>query len=278
MSCGAKLFVVLIVLFISFGRFHISVAEEKTIFDHYLLIRSIDYLGAEFHEGKLEGEGAVAIIPQENDQDSVKLGDEIFIITASSGIVKGTVTQILEACGYANEVSCALLRLNKKIGFDGASDSLLGVRAKYPSADSVGSIKKLPKDYANKYSESIRKHLSSGETFYIDEAINISLPNSKTKYDFLSVVHHNIERFKTEGDKDDEWTSFLFITDEKKSKLLTKTKKISSIIGIVDLDQNGVYEVLVTYNNSAYEVSYEMRLFDGKKLSETKKVLYYWMD
>lgn len=268
----------LIVVFIIFCGVHISIAEDKTIFDHYFLIRSLDFLGTKFRESKLKGDHALAIIPPETDQRSINLGDEFFVITTNSVVVRGTVKKILETCGYDGDISCALLHLNKKVKFSNASDSLLGVRGKYPSADMLGTLKKISKDYANRYSESIKKHLSSNETFYIDEAINISLPNSKIKYDFLSIVHHNQERFKTEGDKADEWTSFLFITGGKKPNLLIKNKKISSIIGIADLDKNGIYEVLLTYNNTPYEVSYEIRLFDGKKFSETKKVLYYWMD
>ena len=168
--------------------------------------------------------------------------------------------------------------MDRKIEFSDASESLLGVRGKYLSANAVGYLKKLPKNYAKKYLESIRKHLPANEEFYADEVISISLPNPKRTYDFISVIHHNIEEFKTAGDKADRWTSFLFIGSNKESKLLTKIEKLSSIIGITDLNGDGIYEVLITYNDSAYEVSYEIRLFDGKRISGTKRVLYYWMD
>jgi hypothetical protein len=269
-----------ILLLFSSETFALS-SKSKESFDSFFLAHPAEWYGE--CKGKLEGQ-AVVIIRPDTDTKSLKKGDPFYIVTHSSGTVRGILTRLLPPCKPSlsiDRVSYGLLRMEGKVDWDSSYDSLLAVKAKRVLSDQVGSVKTLKEDDPEKeaYLNWIRPNIPENRDFEIDKVIRIITPGFKScpkTYYFILIYH-----FIVKGERiirEPENRSFLFLKGRETPLLLRQDEFLSRILGITDLDKDGVYEVLVHHTVSENEGAYEMRLFDGKTFSEPQKILYQWMD
>lgn len=263
-----------------------QIKAEDNILDNFFLIRSPDFLNQsdsldpckEIQSGNV----AILIIRPDVDSNKIKHGEEFYIIKDSSNVIKGIFKKIITNCNNLfnrDGISFGLLQLEKKIEWSSDLEALISIRGVKPYRDIIGTIKLLSENHGDEYLKIIKKHIPADEdTIIIEESVRLTMPGLSYKYDFMTVTHGKSGAYKEVGDNALITTGFLFIKEGKFPRLLRKKDfDVASFISITDLDKNGIFEVTV-HSGTSYEGSYEVRFFDGENISDTKKVLYRWMD
>lgn len=259
-------------------QFNTNDKINENALDSFFLLRFpkfLDTCGIELADRQ-----AVLVISQGTPDGAIKVADVFSIIAENSDIVHGTIERVITTCEEAgmgiDKLSYGMLSLDKILTWPHAYTAYLAVKGASLRPGMVGSVKNLPRDLAEIYRDKIDEVLPDDEEFFVDEVNRLSLPGIGQEFDFISGSHHNNEEFKKSMDRADKSASFLFI---KNGELLLRDDGIEGIIAITALNTKGIYAVLVRGGGrQAYEGTYEIRLFDGKKFSESKKVLYRWMD
>ena len=227
-----------------------------------------------------------AIIFSVENAGNIKTGDNFIVITKSSEIVKGTLNKIINPCPSpmnTDDAVCGELLLGKEIDWsknsydDASTASLLAIKGKTLSQDVVGSIKPLSTDAIKTYGPILNKYTKDYNYSYT-EAVRILPPHSNVEYDFISLSYFNTIEYKTAGDKAIKYTSFLFRKDINKNILLLHDNKLQMILAVTDVNNDGIYEVLVYTSPDIYEGTYEVRLFNGTKFVGNSRELYSWID
>lgn len=106
--------------------------------------------------------------------------------------------------------------------------------------------------------------------------MKIALPRSGQEYVFSSVDHANLEEYIKLGEKALNSTGFLFLRKSPTPALLVEQSRLTGLISVTDLDDDGIYEMLIQSSSYAV-VTYAIWLFDGKKFTGTKRTIYEWM-
>ena len=253
-----------------------GIIESENYLDHIFLVRPPGYIAV--CNEKIFDIAAVAIIDSRL-VPNIKIGEDFFVITESAAVIKGALKKLI-SCEHDFNVDNAafgLLKFTKKIDWH-RGDAYIAIKGINPSSDILGSIRPLTKDTERICLNMIRKHIPQNEDISIEFAARIALPASSKEYDFISVDHFDPDSYKQAGDKALNTTGFLFVKANNKRPILLQKNNITKVIGLTDLNKDGIFEVIVHASDGAYEGSYEVRFLDSKGFSETKKVLYHWMD
>ena len=205
--------------------------------------------------------------------DTIRVGDPFFIVNDGSKIVEGRLIKFLSSYEFGR---VGLLQLKEKIVDD---FSLLAFAQKKPSPDILGSVTYLDEQSERQYLSLIEPHMPKyyGDLLSIN-AVRFVPPKSPEEYLLVSVQFFETEEdFKNDEIKSSNTSGFLFRRGDKGMVLLEQVSGLEGISNITDLDRDGIYEVLVTIG-FGLSATLEMRLFDGKFLSESKRVMAEWGD
>jgi len=216
---------------------------------------------------------AMVIIDSETGLNTLRIGDPFFIVKNESKIAEATLIKFFSSYRYG---PVGLLRLKEKIDWamPGNGDALAFAKKK-PAPDTIGSVTYLDE-------KSQKKHLSWIEPYIPKHYGNIRIvnvarvipPRSPEEYILINAEYYETKE-KYESDQNNDWKTeyqsigFLFHQKAKKMVLLEKVDGLSNIDGITDINRDGIYEVLVFTDSTGSE----MRLFDGKALSESKRFM-----
>jgi hypothetical protein len=218
-------------------------------------------------------------------QGGIKRGDDFFIISPSSKIVRGTIKETLHECEpysfISDNVVLGLLSLDSAITWSTPEKALLGKRGKKPLPSQVGSLVPLRGETEKKtYLDMIRARIPTKEQMFprndfSHEVIKISSPRSVKEYIFATADHAELQEYLQLGDKALKSTGFLFVRRSK--TLLVEESYLTDVIAVTDLDDNGIYEMLI-HSGGYSSGKYEIWLFDGKKFTGAKRTIYKWID
>jgi hypothetical protein len=220
---------------------------------------------------------AVVFIDSDINPATIHVGDPFFIVGNESKIVKGTVIKFWLSCDSGR---VGLLRLKEKIDwFMPGNWGLLAFAQKKPSPDVLGSVTHLDDKSARRFRSIIEPQIPKHYTGRIGD-VNISAarfvpPGSSEEYLLVTATFFETKEGYEDPAKFSKYSGFLFRHENKKMVLLEKVPGLVSINGITDLDRDRIYEVLVLVrsNDSYTETNVQMRLFNGKTLSESKRVM-----
>lgn len=248
--------------------------QAEDIFNRFFLIRPSDFLTPCEEELPATSQaGAVVILEEGEEKSETHPGDHFYIVTESSDIVEGVLTDIISPCGdsfnYENR-PLGILRLEKNIEWESSYPASVGIRNLRPSPSMVGQVEKGADDpYPGIYTLMMDKTSASGLSLDVHKIFQ--MPSSSR------VFVQTLANYDALGNDVFQYMGFLFVMEHDTPVLLESGDHFSDILAITDIDENGVAEVLLrSYGD--YEGTYDIRLFDGKRLSEVKKVLYRWMD
>ncbi len=251
-------------------------AKYEQLLDRFFLVRPSNYVGP---CRSLSLREAIVIFRVGTHRKALTLGDEFFVIDPPSRLIRGVLTAIVKECPWpafiVDNVVLGLLTLDSPIHWIDSSDSTLGIKAPKPLPAQIGSIVPLTnKRELQRYLEIARARIPQNHKIYGPDfwtAVRITIPRSKMEYVFVTVAHDDPQNPLHYGS---HWTGFFFIPNRIVPVLVWQEAELERVISVTDLNDDGIYQILTRGPGAHYDV----RLFDGKKLSEPLKTLYIWID
>jgi hypothetical protein len=221
---------------------------------------------------------ALLILRPGTAADAAKTKPEFFVLPRPSGLTKGQLVEVISGCEEHEESNATpegVLQLEREILWD--DDPVLAVKGQQPTPRQVGSVTPITDRAERKpYLDVIRGHLPREHEFYVRQAVRVAVPGSEASYIFVGAAHFKPEQ-EREGEKSYRTTGFLFLPDARTPRVLVQEPGLGLVLGLTDLDGDGIAEVLV-HDGEGLAGQYNIRLFDGKTLSEPKISLYEWVD
>jgi len=219
---------------------------------------------------QLKADAMVLLDFEETDPGTVRVGDPFFIVKNESRIVTGTLIEFFSSCEFGR---VGLLRLKEKDwAIPENNGGTLAFAHTKPALDVLGSVKHLDEKSARQYLSMIEPKIPK---YYGDvhiSAVRFVPPRSHEKYLLVSSYFFETKEDYNDAIKSSNRSGFLFRLEGKEMVLLEQVSGLADITGITDLDSDGVYEVLVLIGSGCCS-TLEMRLFDGKVLSKSKRIM-----
>lgn len=241
---------------------------QTDLFEKFFLVGSpdFDYDCREKIE-RLKADAIVLIT-----SSTTRIGDPFFIISAESNIIKGTLFKFFSSCDYGR---IGLLRFKEKTDWPLRRSEGLAFAQK-PSPDIVGSITRIDSKSARQYFSLIEPHMPK---YYGDVSVGayrVVPPGSHEEYLLIDTNYYETEGHK--ADDDASFAGFLFGQGAKGMDLLAYVPGLAHVYNITDIDRDGIYEVMVLARPEPanLDTQIQIRLFDGKTLSESKRVMVYF--
>ncbi|MDH4226814.1 MAG: hypothetical protein OEV59_03535 [Deltaproteobacteria bacterium] len=261
--------------------------STSDVLDLFFLVRSNDFLKEKgtaepCKETAIPNAATLTIRPGVG-MEKLPIGTEFFIIDKDNKIIKGTLNKIATSCENIfgeDNLHYGLLLLDGKIDwkddFVAAAPAVMGIK---PSAKNLGTVQNLSPNASKAYQKRIKKEIKTKYPdvgyFDFDHAQRITIPGMQNRHEIIHVgFEKNYEKYTNLGDKAGS-ASFIFSTKNNRFELIHWDYGNLEILGITDMDNDGIAELTVSDYASAGG-DYSVLLFDGKKILNKQKVLYNW--
>lgn len=211
-----------------------------------------------------------------NENVSIQIGDRFQIITHKSGVMNAKVIDKCKPSTYFQE-GLFVLRANDYIDWEGDYDALFAIKGDAIQPDQVGSASgiRLNRLFRASVFDALKGRVPPTDTIVVESGTLLSPPNSTRLYLFVSIEHFNIENYRGAGDKAIASKGLLFEIRGSELPLLIAESGLESIFSISDVDNDGIWELLV-HSGGWGGGTYELRFFDGSKFTKSKLQLYEW--
>lgn len=244
--------------------------STTNIIDNFVLVRSSEICLSVAEERE--------ILVFSSAKPPKEVGTQFQILTRFGQLVKGSIIKTLKRddCDYGflteDDISFGLLRVKEKVDWKkDEADGLVALESRLIQNKRVGKVLEINDgDLKSQCLAIIQPIFRDTTKVRLKRALLIVTPDSEGKFFFISV--DTIASFDFE-----EPIGFLFSVNNDRPVLVLTESFLSNIFTISDLDNDGVFEILL-YVSRISSGSFEVRLFDKNKFTDKKRILYRWMD
>jgi hypothetical protein len=210
-----------------------------------------------------------------SDSVSIRAGDDFQIITHANGCLRAKVMDKCKPSFWFSE-GLFLFRASDYIDWSGEFDALLAIKGNAIQSDQVGSIARIHPNALHRAAilKALKGRIPSNDTVRAEHAVIISPPNSTRLFLFVPAEHYD-RKYESVPDDAIVTEGLLFEFRDQQLSLLISETGLERVYSISDLDNDGIWEILLESGDWAGG-TYQLRFLDGDHFRKEKIDLYDW--